>query len=498
MPRAEATAEETVVDDRDADVDGSEPTRSPEPVTSEDVTAAESTETPAQRALAVLATFRTHAVRASARVMRVVQALVTAFHVVTSWVSTRGLLGVRPQWWLVLAAGVFLSWRTHYLADQQVMPDTGSYLFHSLMYAGMEPSAALCRAHQFVVDAGAIGKIPCPAQPDPFGESLYASRVLYPWLSIPFVDAYGNPGILAVPLLASIAAAAGLAILLSRQVNDGLAVLLTLGAFASLPMARFSLLGLTEPLVLALEVLVLLCLPWRLARNRLPGRRDPEPIPHRRRWVSVLLVLGRCLAIAALVTAIGLTRQATPVIGAMVGFGWLGSLLAFRRTHGRWSWRTGWTAPLLATAVGVAASVLWSARLGGQFSTTLFVFTKSRTWDEVWERLPATLERSLGLEFTTALTYPVLLFGVGLTVLAVICRPLSMNTFVLVGAAVGVAVLLVASPYPTYLRVESAALPALALAVAGLLDRWWGRRFALAKEFRDARAATADESRSSR
>jgi hypothetical protein len=370
--------------------------------------------------------------------------------------------GLRPRWWFLLSAGMVLAWASTYAHTQLFAPDTGSYLWHSLWYGGTGQSQALCQAHDFLQQHEAIQPSACPSAPNPFNESFQRSRVLYPLLSVPFVLLFGNGGILAVPLLAAVVAVVGMTVLLARVAPEPVAVLVSLGAFATAPLLTISLSALTEGPVLALEVAVLLLLPLRAT-----GRGQP-PGPADTRRVLVWVAIGLA------VTAIGLTRQATPVISGMIAFGWLAALVGHRRGHGSWIWRTGWTGPLVAAVVGNLASLLWLQLTGASQTTLAFQATGASSWPEALRRYPGVLASVARGELLTAWKYPLLLLAVGLALVWLFRRPLSVPAMMLVGAALGVIVLQVGSPYATFLRVESAGVPAVLLAIGCLLGGWSG------------------------
>lgn len=388
--------------------------------------------------------------------------------------------GVRPFWWFVLAAGLVLAWASTYAHSLLITPDTGSYLWHSLYYGGTGQSDALCQAHQFLQQQGTIKPAPCPTAPDPFNESFQRSRLLYPLVSVPFVWLLGPVGILAVPLLASIVAVVGLTVLLARWVPEPVAVLLSLAAYALPPLVTFTLSGLTEGPVLALEVGVLLLLPLTAADANAarPGPADRAMVV---RWV----------AIGVLVTAIGLTRQATPVIGGIVALGWLSALIQHRRAYGGWSARTGWTGPLLATLAGNAISLAWLAINGASQSVLAFRATGASSWPEALRHYPGLLWSIARGELLTAWKFPLLLLALLLAAIWLVRRPLSRPSMMLVGAALGVIVLQVASPYATFLRVESAAVPVILIAIAHLFGEWSGQRIGPPPDTPPERAAEA-------
>ncbi|WP_163513676.1 hypothetical protein [Fodinicola acaciae] len=373
--------------------------------------------------------------------------------------------GLRPFWWFVLAAGLALAWASTYAHSLLITPDTGSYLWHSLYYGGTSQPDALCQAHHFLQQQGAIKPAPCPTAPDPFNESFQRSRLLYPLLSVPFVWLFGPAGILAVPLLASVVAVVGLTVLLVRWVPEPVAVCLSLAAYALPPLVTFTLSGLTEGPVLALEVAVLLLLPLTAADERADA---PEPASR--------ATIVRWVAIAALVTAIGLTRQATPVIGGIVALGWLSALIQHRRRHGGWTMRTGWTGPLLATIAGNLISLGWLAVNGASQTVLAFRATGVSSWPEALQRYPGLLHSIARAELLTAWKYPLVLLALLLAAVWFVRRPLSRPSMMLAGAALGVIVLQVASPYATFLRIESAAVPVILIAVAHLFRQWTDRR----------------------
>ena len=154
-------------------------------------------------------------------------------------------------------------------------------------------------------------------------------RMLYPLLSVPFIWLFGpRTGMLAVPMLAIVVTVVASA-RLTQRLYGPFAALAAAGLLAASSTLLGLMMGLTDPLAMALVALLLLNLPI--------GRRAQG---HNLVWLGILSVL------------LCLTRQVLPVTAGLAAGAWLWAVL-FPAGGGRRRVRNEWLAPA-AIVVGVA------------------------------------------------------------------------------------------------------------------------------------------------
>lgn len=265
---------------------------------------------------------------------------------------------------------------------------------------------------------------------------MVQSRMLYPFLSAPFVWLFGPYyGMVVVPILAL--AGGVLAVARTAQRLYGpLAALAAAELMAVCPFLTDLVAALTDALAVGIVALILLNLPL--------GRRAGG---------------HNLVALALLSVMMCFTRQSMPAAAGMVFGGWL------------WAWlfpgggrprrlRNEWTAPAVVvmgttTVLQAILSLIAGTHVGGGATTPLPVVG----WNIAWEDFH---ELARGDRFTLLLVLA--------ATLAVLLRFTDVVTGVFLGTAAGTFVIIALGSTPSGMRYEAVLFPVAALGSASFVD----------------------------
>jgi hypothetical protein len=232
----------------------------------------------------------------------------------TYWV----LLLTLGFWGMAVAGRVLWNGSVFGLDYSLWFPDGTFYAYRAFVWSGYSPEDATAALNSMYVPLGTEIAPGLPEKPP-----IYDSRILYSALSVPFVWALGSMGLLVIPALGLLLGVLLPVLMLLRRNLALAAAVLGALALTSTTAARWSVANLTDGVVLGLFAIVVVLLPWNGVRPS--GAR-----------VAVLALLA---------IAVGLTRQALPVMVLVVVVPWITQGLLARR------WRTPWLAATLAVAI---------------------------------------------------------------------------------------------------------------------------------------------------
>lgn len=222
------------------------------------------------------------------------------------------LVGARPA--LFALGTVAAAYLVGYLSTVQnkplFAPDTRYYAGMSLWFGGTDQQSA---AHQVAAYSAKSGWQSPPAD-QLFGWGLTQPRVVYPGLSVPFVKAFGIPGMAVVPGIAMALLVVLLTMMLGRRYGYAAATGALLLVCVSPQLMFYGSAMLTESLT-ALWTTILLALAWHHGRS--PTKAG---------------VAG----MAAVTVIAGFTRQATLIPAGAFVVAWLAAL-ALRQRPNRWA-----------------------------------------------------------------------------------------------------------------------------------------------------------------
>lgn len=325
-------------------------------------------------------------------------------------------------------------------------PWTGDALYYTAMtyqYAGHSLEESLRLTGQYFNDPD-IGRLHYGFE-DPVISPLIYPRVVYPALSVPFVMLIGGNGMYVVPTLSAIFVIWGLMRLLSRLFTTGIALAVTSVFVLTFAFQEFGVGLYTESPTLAFVVGVLLMLP-------LDGRRR--------------FGLKEAVACSVLVVLVAFCRQSAPVLVAAVCGGWLWWMLRHRRVRGN-----PWHRPVaVLLPVGLAATLFlqwwapydavdWFVRVNGEpDATTAFAHLPQIFWK---------LTLRDAAQYFVRDTAMLGIWAAGL--IAVLVRPLSVRTGMLIGSLGPSILIATLNSKPSSFRYYVPMYPLLVLAAAGLL-----------------------------
>lgn len=352
----------------------------------------------------------------------------------------------RPYWALLaivfaVASSVFFGYGFRYHNAWEA--DSYYYTTLTLTKLGHSlPDAAARTAAWFHVPAFAT-----PAGHDflinPQYKPLLTARVLYPLLSAPFVALFGIGGMWVVPLACCAFVTWGVMRLLSRVYRAELGLVVTLALLVSVGFWRYLSAAMTEGLATALMVGILLLLPLG---------------PARRRWGPH----GDAVAVAVLIVALGLTRQAQLVPLGMITLAYLWTALRERRWRNAWLRFELWSLGAFLVSTGV--SQLYAAY---DPLHNFLAVNGLRSVRQVPGALPDILGRIMSAELTSYFTVDVLTLALyTIALLLLVWRWRSTAAALFLGALLPSAAIAFLDGVPTGWRYYAPMLPVVAFAVA--------------------------------
>ncbi|MEJ3750955.1 hypothetical protein WEI85_48010 [Actinomycetes bacterium KLBMP 9797] len=352
-----------------------------------------------------------------------------------------------PAAWgaLVVVAATASAMIWTYASTHQIFPDTQWYLIYTLRMLGEDRAGSERIVLDYIRDHGTFPPYDYLWASKPYTLS-YRPRMLLPVLSVPFVGLFGPGGIVVVPGIAFVAAMLAIYRFVTRFASVPAATAASVLAVASPLVAKWCVGGLTDSMALLLHTAMLLLLPWHRAATR---------------WT----VLG--LAAVTFLTAT--TRVITPFTVGTVAAVWC---WAMWRERDRW--RT-WTVAAAGAAAGVVAGAVWTKVVSAPYSSaTHFVSMTGGEARNLGEAMPwyrENLPPALAKELTTIFSSWPLVLLIVLSFLACFVAWRTVVPWLVVSAWVGAAGIFLTAPFATLFRYELPVLPALALAVAVLVDR---------------------------
>jgi len=340
---------------------------------------------------------------------------------------------------LVIGAYGIAVWSTFHTMPA-FAPDTRYYAAMTLRLTGLSQAESYEQVKAFVEQFG----YDTPGPGVLFGWGLVAPRIVYPALSVPFVMAFGIPGMQVVPVIAM-----GVGLLVTMLVGRRTAGLAATVAVLFLLIASKRLIFyggamLTESLSFAMVAGIALCLPW-------DGRRRSRR--------ALLVALGLLLLVA-------FTRQATLIPAGAAVVAWIGSALRERR------WRTAW-APfaLWLSVVAVVVQVLQSILFPGFSQLTQFLLaTKTDSLSDALAQVPTLTWTIITSDIYLMATVDIpLLILIVLAVIAGIVRWRHVDAHLLIGAVLATFLYNITNGTPTMFRYGFPGLVFVVVAVAYLL-----------------------------
>ena len=346
--------------------------------------------------------------------------------------------------WGFVSGAFLVAWVASITTKPLYAGDTRYYAATALRFAGYSRDDA----YPLVVDYTARYHWATPPPDVLFGYGLTAPRLIYPFLSAPFVRIFGIGGLSVVPALSLAALVALMFIAVAGRFGWRATLVPLILAAASTRIVYYMSAELTDGVTTALSAAILLV---ALRSGRLGVRRT-----------AVVLVV--------LTTVMAFTRQATLVPALAFGLAWL-ALWARRR-----DWRNRWAVPALATAattlvVQVAQSIVWPG-----FSQ-LHQLEKVTGTESLLAAIKGTPRLAYhvirgDLVFFARADVPVLLLIVaGCVSVVVLWR--REESYLLLGSLVGSLVYNVSTGVSSGFRYEMQSLPYFALSIAALVS-WLG------------------------
>lgn len=357
----------------------------------------------------------------------------------------RDVLGIDPFILVVVLLPFALGLAAHVYHDRLFFPDSRYYLVMAFRDMGYNAGSALAMQQKLTG---------VPAAPWYFAHSdpvwrMVQPRMLYPLLSAPFVWAAGpRLGMIAVPALSSVVTVAACA-RLTQRLYGPTAALLAAGALAASITVTDITVALTDPLAMALVVLMLLNLP---IRRRIQGQNLV--------WLGVLSL------------ALCLTRQTTTVVLGLAGAGFLWALMPARR--GARDQRRDWQiAMVVVSTVSMGGQIINTLLAPYDVSVEFLLASHQRTMSAALAHLPA-----MAWQITKAEAGMMVRTDVPLTMLAIgaaihlVTAARDIEAWLLFGGALGTCALMLANGFPSFLRYECVLFPVATMCAASLLQRW--------------------------
>ena len=270
---------------------------------------------------------------------------------------------------------------------------------------------------------------------------MVRTRILYPVLSIPFIDLWGlSGGSLAIPILGDVLFLWAIARVLQRMYGPAVAVFVT-GAFSLVnPIWGFSWAG-TDTLALGLTAVLVANLPIerRIGRSALA-------------WIGIMAVF------------IPLTRQVGVLAPAMAGAGWLWALARER------TWRNRWLGSLVVTSAVTTGIQTASMMLANADTSGVISRGQTTYWGVIRQFVHylkiVTQEACTYMWHNDRMLYA-LLSAAGVTVLV---RIKSDAAAVFFGAVCATYVITAGVGYSSFMRYEMVMFPAAAVAAGEMVS----------------------------
>lgn len=235
--------------------------------------------------------------------------------------------GVATRYWVIAFGAYLLGYWFAHTEIKMWFGDSLYYTSMTMMRAGHPYADAinLTGAYFHDPDIWRLNR----GYTNPAFYDLIKPRVVYVWLSAPFVWLLGPRGMYVVPAVAGLLTIYLLIRLLSRFVPAALATGLALLAMTTVQFWQYSTGIYTESLCVLFIVLLLMQLPWTKPSTK-----------------------GQLAAVAALIVLLTFTRQMTVVPVVMVLGGWLWATIRERRIRSSWL-----PVGLTAAAIGAIGQV---------------------------------------------------------------------------------------------------------------------------------------------
>jgi hypothetical protein len=213
-------------------------------------------------------------------------------------------------WLLVLVAYILGYWYSHWRL-RMWFGDSLYYTSMTMMRAGHSYADAINQTGAYFHDPN-IWRLDHGFS-NPAFYDLIKPRVVYVWLSVPFVWLLGPRGMFVIPALAGLVTIYLLIRLLTRFVPAGLATAMVLLVLTTQQFWQFSTGIYTESLCVMFVAMLLVLLPWQGESTR---------------W--------QLAGVAGLIVLLTFTRQMTVIPMAMVLGGWLWAMVGQRRIRSTW------------------------------------------------------------------------------------------------------------------------------------------------------------------
>jgi hypothetical protein len=360
--------------------------------------------------------------------------------------SSRDVLGVNAVVLALLLVPLSVGLLVHVRTGFLFPPDSRYYLTMAYRDAGQTLH------HSLVVQFHQTGIAAAPwyfASGDPVW-LMVQPRMLYPFLSAPFVVVFGpNLGMLIVPVLSMGTTVVAVARLVQRLYGP-LAALAAAGTLASTALVIGLTEALTDPLAMALVALILLNLPI--------GRRTQG---HDLVWLALLSAL------------LCMTRQVLPMTAGMVFGGWLWATV-FPTAGRRRRIRNAWLAPAVVVAgVSLVGQLIETAVSPYDATGQMLLANHEPTLRAAIVHLPQLAWRMTTAEVSTMVhgdRFLLTLMAAPFVYLLVRATDVAVGLFL--GGLAGTYVLLIANGIPSGMRYESVVLPLAVLCLGALVHRF--------------------------